>query len=497
MGLLKPLSYRDRRLVIASNRGPLTLRDSGSKGLEITPSVSGLVSALNPIIDQEGGAWVGWGGRLGKPDEIMGKTLPLTDRNDAFFHEVILTEEEVEAFYEGISNSCLWPLCHNFVEKALFDAEQWQNYRSVNIKYAQTLLQKSQPRDLIWIHDYHLALVPTSIRLERPQAQISLFWHIPFPAPEIFATLPWARELLKGLLDCNLIAFHTESYVRNFLITAEELLGAKVDHVTGSIFWAGRKIIVAAYPIGIDWRDFESLASKPEIRQKAHQLKQASGGDYLILGVDRLDYTKGIPERLKAIEWLFENHPEYKRKITFIQIAVPSRTQVKAYQSLRREVEETVGRINGRFTEDHIPVRYLFRPLRKDHLVTHYLAADMCLVTPLRDGLNLVAKEYVATNGNYSGTLLLSPFAGAANQLKEALQANPYSPQETAEQILKGLLMAEGEKKRRLHSLYKSVKEQDISWWWKRIKQAWLTGSTITVSPKATLAEDSHESTIS
>ncbi|QGG48527.1 alpha,alpha-trehalose-phosphate synthase (UDP-forming) [Heliorestis convoluta] len=497
MGLLKPLSNLDRRLVVVSNRGPFTLKDS-DKGTDIVPSVSGLVSALTPIINQEGGAWVGWGGRLGKPEDVFGRTLPITNRNNAFFHEVILTQEEVEAFYEGLSNSCLWPLCHNFVEKSIFDIEQWTNYRSVNAKYAKTLLRKSNSRDLIWIHDYHLALVPTFVRAERPQAQLSLFWHIPFPAPEIFATLPWSRELLRGMLNCNLIAFHTESYVRNFLITVEELLDAKVDHLTGSVFWMGRKVKVAAFPIGVDWKEFEAFATKPEIRQKAQQLKQAAGGDYLILGVDRLDYTKGIPERLKAMEWLFENYPEYRRKVTFIQIAVPSRTQVTAYQDLRREVEESVGRINGRFTEDHhIPIRYLFKPLRKDHLVAHYLAADMCLVTPLRDGLNLVAKEYIATNGNYSGTLLLSPFAGAANQLKEALQANPYSPQETAQKIIKGLQMSEGEKKRRLHSLYKGVKEQDITWWWKAIKQAWLTGSTIAV-PKTTKAEDpKHEPTIS
>jgi len=476
MGSVKPLYAKPSgRLVVVSNRGAWTFRKT-IHGLKCMPSVSGLVSAIDPIIAREGGAWIAWGGRCGKKDEVIGVSRPMPEDGPRYvFHEVMLAPREVSLYYDGFANSCLWPICHSFVEKSVFNEDHWQAYCKVNEKYAEVVLKTTLPRDLIWVHDYHLALLPARIRKHRPHARISLFWHIPFPPAEIFAAMPWAKEYIFNMLDAELIGFHTRKYVQNFLQAAGEIAGAEVDYLTGTIYRNGRKIKVISVPIGINWRDFNLLASSGEVVRKASQIRRAAGGKCLLVGVDRLDYTKGIPERLNAVACLLENYPHYRGKITLIQIAVPSRTNARAYRELRRQIEEIVGRINGSFTENyHVPVRYVFKPLSKPDLVAHYLAADMALVTPVKDGLNLVSKEYVAAKDNDVGVLLLSPFAGAAVQLKEALITNPYNPRETAAKIVQGLKMPVAEKKRRLKAMNRVVREQDIYWWWRHLWQNWL-----------------------
>ena len=474
----KPLAGETKAgLAVVSNRGPYTFRKT-PRGLQAVPSVSGLVSAIQPVVKQVHGAWIAWAGRYGNSGETLGKSLTLQKSDKWLFHEVLLTEQEVEKYYEGLSNSCLWPLCHNFIETSVFDEEQWQVYRRVNQKFAEVVLKSTGKEDLIWIHDFHLALLPGYICQQRPGAGISLFWHIPFPPAEIFALMPWAKEFITGLLNCEFIGFHTESYVRNFMTSAREICGAETDAAKGFIYGPERKVKVAAIPIGIDWQQFERTASRPEVIKKAEGIRREIGGEHIIIGVDRMDYTKGIPERLLAIEYLLENRPEYRQKLTFIQVAVPSRIDVAAYRKLKRQIDEIVGRINGKFTENfHVPVRYLFKPLHREDLVAHYLAADMALVTPLKDGMNLVAKEYVACNADRARVLLLSPFAGVAKQLTEALTANPYNLREVAEQIITGIEMDENEKKRRMSALAKVVRNQDINWWWRKIQQNWLTDS--------------------
>ncbi|ADG83509.1 alpha,alpha-trehalose-phosphate synthase (UDP-forming) [Thermincola potens] len=476
MGFIKPLAVKSNgQLVIVSNRGACTFRET-SQGVKGIPSVSGLVSALEPVVAREGGVWVAWGGRFGNEGDETGISCPLPEGDPKYvFQEVMLAPREVDLYYNGFANSCLWPLCHNFIEKSVFEEQYWQAYCQVNEKYARVILRTTKPQDFIWIHDYHLAKVPSYIRRFRTRARISLFWHIPFPPAEIFAVMPWAKEYISDMLDAELVGFHTQNYAQNFLQAAEEIAGAKVDYVSGTIYRERKRTKVVALPIGINWREFESLAGSAEVMQRAAQIRRSVGGDYMLVGVDRLDYTKGILERLQALAWLFKNCPQYRGKVTFVQIAVPSRTDTYAYQELRRKIEETVGRINGAFTENyHVPVRYLFKSLSKEELVAHYLAADMALVTPVKDGLNLVAKEYVVTNANNTGVLLLSPFAGAAQQLKEALQANPFSPRETAEQIIAGLEMPDAEKKRRLKALNNVVRNQDIDWWWEQLRLNWL-----------------------
>ncbi len=475
MGRLKPVGTGlNSPLTVVSNRGACILKNDG-RGIQAVPSVSGLVSAIEPVLKQEGGTWVAWGGRYGGEGELKGLSLPLPEGESRYvFQEVMLTAQEVALFYDGFANGCLWPLCHSFLDKSVFREEYWQAYRKVNKKYAEFLLSTANPDTLVWVHDYHLALLPEYLRRHQPLLRIALFWHIPFPPSEIFAVVPWAEELLSGMLAGDLIAFHTEKYKQNFLQSAAEI-GAEIDYLTGSVFWSGRKLQTAAIPIGIDWSDIAGTAAEPEIVEKAAQIRQAVGGEHLILGVDRLDYTKGIPERLQAVEWLLENYPEYRGRLTLIQIAVPSRTDVPAYSRLKRQIEELVGRINGRFTENyHVPVRYLFKALTKKELIANYLAADMALVTPLKDGLNLVAKEYVAAKSDGNGVLLLSPFAGASVQLKQALMANPYNPLEVSARIMAGLKMPPAEKKRRMAALTKIIREQDVFWWWRKTRQNWL-----------------------
>lgn len=484
MGLIRPFALESKgRLVAVSNRGACTFKET-PQGIQAIPSVSGLVTAVEPVISLEGGAWVAWGGRYGKEHETLGVSWPMPEKGQKYvFHEVLLTPREVSLYYDGFTNGCLWPLCHNFIEKASFSEDQWKAYSQVNQKYAEVVLKTTEPHDFIWIHDYHLARVPGYIRRQRPRASISFFWHIPFPPAEIFAVMPWAKEYISGMLEADLIGFHTSTYVQNFLQAAKEIAGAEVDFLSGTVYWAGRKLKAVAVPMGINWREFERLARSAEVMEKTPQIRRAAGGQYLLLGVDRLDYTKGILERLKAIGWLLENYPEYRGKLTFIQIAVPCRTATPAYQQLKRQIEETVGRINGAFTEDyHVPVRYMFKALSKPELVAHYLAADMALVTPVKDGLNLVAKEYVVSNARDMGVLLLSPFAGAASQLKDALLANPYNPREMVSQILLGLKMSIAEKKQRLAALNKVVKEQDIFWWWRQFRQNWLPEAVLSKS---------------
>lgn len=477
MELLKYLNGEfNNHLVVVSNRGAYTLEDTPA-GEYAKPSISGLVSAIDPIIKSEGGSWVAWGGRFSETKKTKGVSLPLNGQQNKYaFHEVLLTKEEVELYYAGFANSCLWPILHSFVDKAEFHEKHWQTYQAVNQKYAQVVLETTDNLDLIWIQDFHLALLPKYIRAQRPSAKVSLFWHVPFPPVEVFSVMPWAKEIIKGLMDCDFIGFHTEDYVHNFLHTANALLGAEVNYQTGTINWSGHHAKVAAIPIGIDCQEYDQITSNPEVKKKADEIRAAVGDKYIVLSVDRLDYTKGIPERLLAIEWLLENYPEYRSKLIFMQIAAPSRKDVPAYQSLKRQVEEIAGRINGKFNEDyHVPVRYMYQSFSKEDLVAHYMAADMALVTPLKDGLNLVAKEYVAAKSNGEGVLLLSPFAGAAEQLKDALKTNPYSPELMAREIVAGLEMSVDEKKRRMNRLNKIVREQDIFWWWREIHQHWLT----------------------
>lgn len=478
---------RRGELVVLSNRLPYTV-SAGVEGPTLTPAVSGLVTAVEPVLRRTGGVWIGWGGRTTHAAGAGPLVLAPPEGAAYSLQEVLFPEQEFRAYYHGFANAGLWPLCHHFVERASFDPTGWQAYVAANRRFTQATLPWAKTGRLVWVHDFHLALVPRQLRSGLPGVRIAFFWHIPFPPYELLATLPWARELLAGLLGSNLIAFHTQDYVHNFLRSAERLLGAEVDLDRGQVTWQGRTVQVQALPIGVDWQEFQTLARKPEVQERARAIRAAAGTPVVMLGVERLDYTKGIPERLRAFDHLLEQHPELKGQVTLLQIGVPTRDGVPAYRELRRRVEEAVGRVNGKHTEGwHSPVRYQARGFSREDLVAHYLAADVGLVTPLRDGLNLVAKEYVASRVDGRGVLLLSPFAGAAADLPEALPGNPYNTEELAEAMRVAITMPEAEQRRRMAALQDRVRERDLAWWWKTTLQV-LAGVSHEAAPETQAA---------
>jgi trehalose 6-phosphate synthase/phosphatase len=441
-----------QRLVVVSNRLPVTAERT-SQGLVLRRSAGGLVSALDPVLSLRGGTWVGW---PGIPFEA-GEQLP-ADALPYALAAVPMRASEVSGFYHGFANGTLWPLFHSFPQHTRFDTRTWRTYQRMNEHFARVAHAAAGPDDLIWVHDYQLMLTPLSLREWRPGARIAFFLHIPFPSFDLYRLLPWDRELLYGLLACDLIGFHVEGYERNFLDCVERLLGARVDHAAHLIEHGGRTVRVGAFPLGIDFEGFEQRAREapPGPRE----------GPRIVLGVDRLDYTKGIPERLRAFERLLELHPEHREQVILLQLAVPSRTEVRAYRRQKRQIDELVGRVNGRFgTPRWTPIHYLHRGTEPEDLVQLYRDADVALVTPLRDGMNLVAKEYVACQIDDPGVLVLSRFAGASETMREALRVNPYNVDATAEAIHRALCMEEPERRSRMAALRWRERRHNVVAW--------------------------------
>lgn len=458
-------------LVIVSNRAPYVLESDPANGIGGVRAVSGLVSSLEPVVKACGGKWVGWCGRASGRSGLGEEVRVPFEQPSYTVQEVLLSEEDYRLYYHGFSNDCLWPLYHCFLEKTSYDHDCWESYVRVNRLFAEAALRSARDTDLIWVHDYHLSLVPRMLRDMGYRGRIAYFCHIPFPPVEIFCTLPWARDILEGMLGSDLVAFHLPAYVDNFLRSVKNILRLSVG--VGDIIvipGSGHKVYVKALPIGIDSREFAALARDPAVKKHAEEIRGAVGCEFLFLSVERLDYTKGVLEKLKGIEVFFEKYPDYRNRVAFLQVAVPTRSGVQAYASLRGQVEEAVGRINGLYGSfEWVPVRYFFRSLNRRELVAHYLAADAALVTPLRDGLNLVAKEYVASRVDGSGVLVLSPFAGAAEHMKGCLFANPYDPVNMAEQMRAAVEMPESERRRRMLFMQQIVSLYDVNWWWQKM----------------------------
>ncbi len=459
-----------QNLVVLSNRTPYVFHGEEGDAATATRAVSGLVTALEPIVMACGGTWVGWAGRTAEESRLGERVAVPAGRPAYVVREIILSREEYNRYYHGCANDCLWPLFHCFLEKAVFDHDSWQSYVRVNRKFAEAARREAGEGALIWVHDYHLALVPGMLRKAGYRGKIAYFCHIPFPPLEIFSALPWGKEILTGLLGSNLVAFHLPGYVENFLRVVEKLLGAEVSYVDGYVRWQKRKMHVRALPIGIDYQEFDELAREEETARRAAEIRRHVNTERLVLSVERLDYTKGIIEKLQGIEEFLARYPDYRGRVTFLQVAVPSRTEVQSYANLRSRVEEMVGRINGQYASGwHMPVWYMFNALDRRELVAHYRAADIALVTPLRDGLNLVAKEFVASRVAGDGVLVLSPFAGAAEQLKGSLLVNPYDRVDLAGKIKKALDMPVEEQKIRISILQQSVRRYDLKWWWRGV----------------------------
>ncbi len=454
-----------KRLLVVSNRLPFTAVKTQEE-VQLRPAAGGLVSAMIPIMKARGGLWFGWGGGI-TPEKFRDLSFRRMEQAGFSVRFVELSDKEVNRYYYGFSNRTLWPLFHDFVEKAQFRDDQWRAYLSVNRKFAQAVASEIREGDLVWVHDYHLALVPQFLRELVPSARIAFFLHIPFPSPDIFFCLPWREPLLWGMLHSDLVGFHVAPYARNFLKCVEGLFSEAEAMPDGEgLRVQGREVRLGAFPISIDFTRFEEAAASRAVLTRSRRLRGTLGERHLLLGVDRLDYTKGIKERLLAVEKFLEKYPESRRKFVFLQLTVPSRARVKEYGEMKREMEEIVGRINGQFTEEGtIPIHYLYRSVPFSQLVAYYLTADVALVTPLKDGMNLVAKEYVASQVQNRGVLVLSEFTGAALELKEAITVNPYNVDEVADAIQSALTMPEEERAERMMGLRRTVRENDVHHW--------------------------------
>jgi trehalose 6-phosphate synthase/phosphatase len=439
------------KLVVVSNRGPMQEGEGGW-----VRSAGGLVTALDPVLRARGGVWVS-----------SSPSPPPEERPDLGYelaHAVFPGKEA--GFYEGVSNGILWPLMHSFPATLRVGEAPWDDYCEANHAFARVCIDACARGDQVWIHDYHLMLVPRLLRKALGEARIGWFCHIPWPSSELFGILPWRRELLDGLLGADVLGFHTTDYVTNFLSCAERLAGARVDYTRGTVESGGRVTTVVTAPVGVPVADLEELARADATLLRANEIKESLLGRRILLGVDRLDYTKGIPERILAYRRLLEQRPSAAAETVFVQVMVPSRTDVEAYALLKEEIDRLVGEVNGRFGQTgRVPIHYLYRNMEWPALVAHYRAADVALVTPLRDGMNLVAQEYAAARVDGDGVLVLSEFAGAARYLTDAVLVNPYDVGGMAAALELALTMPEDERRRRMASVMAATRKLDVHNW--------------------------------
>jgi trehalose 6-phosphate synthase len=463
LGELRDL-FASRRLVVVSNRVPYNPHRT-PEGIRYVKGSGGLVTALDPILRLSNGLWIGWDGGAGST--MKGITVSDAEGEGSYqLRFVELTEKEVRHYYSSFSNRTLWPLFHNFVGMIHFSKAHWKTFFKTNAYFGGTILEETSPSDIIWVQDYHLSLVPNFIRYQNPNLKPYFFLHTPFPPYDTFRMLPWCKPILEGILGSEKIGFHLRSYADNFFDCVERISNAHVDREWGLIELADRRVKVGAHPISIDYDAFHNLALTKRVIRRAEKHRSRIGDRVVILGVDRLDYTKGIKERLLAVERFLEKHSKYRNQILFIQVAVPSRTRVDEYRVMKREVDETIGRINGRFTgEGWAPIQYIYRSLSREELVAYYRLADIALITPGRDGMNLIAKEYVASTIDKEGVLILSEFAGAADELTDALLVNPYDIETVSDAIYEAMRMSSREKRARMERMQDLVRERDIYFW--------------------------------
>src|SRR5688572_18085072 len=457
----------NKRIVVVSNRLPVTLKRVGEHW-QTRKTAGGLATAMKPVLQQSNGLWIGWSGEAsGTSDERRRSIIDGWSRQYGYFG-VDLDSETAHGFYEGIANQALWPLFHHFPSQLRFEPADWTAYIKANEVFRDEILKHLRPNDLVWIHDYHFLLLPEMLREAAPEISIGFFLHVPFPSSSVFRILPKREQILRGMLGADYLAFHTHRYLQHFRTSIMRLLGlnSQMDRVEVD----RRTVRLDALPIGIAPDEFNDLLVKnEETKSQLVELKRRFSYRKIILGVDRLDYTKGIPERLRAYRRFLRNSPEWHGKVVLIQVAVPSREQVPKYGRLRKEVDELIGQINGDWsTPDWSPIVYLRRSVPQSELAALYASADVALVTPLRDGLNLVAKEYVACKSSGNGVLILSEFAGAAAEMGEALMVNPYDEEGLSAAIGRALSFPEAERRDRMMALYRRVHKNDVFAWGNR-----------------------------
>ncbi|MDT0621920.1 bifunctional alpha,alpha-trehalose-phosphate synthase (UDP-forming)/trehalose-phosphatase [Croceitalea vernalis] len=460
------------KTIIISNRLPVQLQISDG-GLSAIPSVGGLATGMKSVHSGGESLWIGWSGLT---DEDIPDGLSETIDSALKEHgcsKVRLTKDDVDGFYFGFSNRTIWPLFHYFLEYSEFELDFWDSYKSVNQKFADAILEEAGDDDIIWIHDYQLMLVPQMVKEKRPNATIGFFLHIPFPSYEIFRTLPWREEVLEGLLGADLIGFHTYDYERHFLSSVRRLLGLDVSF--NDVYLENRVIKVDSFPMGIDYDKFHKAAKKSsalkgkqrsDLQIKLDEHKKSAPDTKLIVSIDRLDYSKGIAKRINAFEYFLNKYPEYKEKVRLIILAVPSRSNVPQYKLLKREIDELVGRINGELsTVNWTPIWYFYRSLPFENLIDLYTSSDIAWLTPLRDGMNLVAKEYVATRTDKTGVLILSEMAGSAYEMNEALLINPNNFEQQADTLKQAITMPKEEQIARNMFLQNRLKRYNVEVW--------------------------------
>jgi len=452
------------RLVIVSNRLPISVGKRG-KTFRFQPSIGGLSTGMSSLLKKTyKGIWIGWPGvATEKISDLEKKEIERhLEKND--FLPVFLCQSDVDNYYSGFCNRTLWPLFHYFTQHTVYDKNLWNVYVRVNKLFCDTVLKVIKPGDVIWIHDYHLLLLPQMLRERRHNLTIGFFLHIPFPSFEVFRLLPWRREIIEGLLGADLIGFHTYDYVRHFLDSVRARLG--YEHSFGQILIGNRIVKVDTFPMGIDYDRFNNAVQSPDVQKEIEKNRSKLGDKITILSVDRLDYSKGILQRLYSFDRFLEKYSEYKEKVTLILVAVPSRTKVEHYRQLKRDLDELIGRINGKHgTIGWIPVWYLYCSLPFHTLVALYNLSRVALITPLRDGMNLIAKEFIATKIDGKGVLILSEMAGAAKELSEAIIVNPNNMERIADSIYKALTMPEKDQIERIRIMQSRIMRYNVEKW--------------------------------
>ncbi|KAL1847613.1 Trehalose-6-P synthase/phosphatase complex synthase subunit [Paecilomyces lecythidis] len=457
------------RLLLVSNRLPITIRRSEGGKYDFSMSSGGLVTGLSGLSKTTTFQWYGWPGMEVPEDEI--KTVKDRLKEEYNATPVFINDKLADRHYNGFSNSILWPLLHYHPGEIVFDENAWEAYREANLIFAKTIAKEAEDGDLIWVHDYHLMLLPEMLREElnalgKKNIRMGFFLHTPFPSSEIYRILPVRSELLRGVLHCDLIGFHTFDYARHFLSSCSHILGLVTT--PSSVKFQGKTVSVGAFPIGIDPEKFAEGLKSPKVQSRIASLENKFQGMKLMVSVDRLDYIKGIPQKMHALEVFLSNHPEWVGKVVLVQVAVPSRQDVEEYQNLRAVVNELVGRINGKFgTVDYMPIHFMHKSVSFDELLSLYAVSDACVVSSTRDGMNLVSFEYIASQKKRKGVLILSEFAGAAQSLNGALVVNPWNTEELAKAYQEAMSMDDDQRAQKFDKLDKYINKYTSAFWGK------------------------------
>jgi trehalose 6-phosphate synthase/phosphatase len=451
------------KLILVSNRLPINL-EKGDEGYEFSPSIGGLATALSSFYKEYNSIWVGWPGVTSdecSPNDIEDIKEGLEKHR---CRGVFLSNDDMEHYYEGFSNKTIWPLFHYFTTYTRMEQKDWESYRKVNEAFSREILKIARRGDTVWIHDYHLFLLPRLLRKKIPDLSIGFFLHIPFPSSEVFRILPWRNEILRGILGSDLIGFHTYDYVLHFISSVRRLLG--YENSLGYIKAGLRTVKVSSFPISIDYGYFSTATRAEDVQKEKERILKRVDNRKIIMSIDRMDYTKGIPIRIEAYGRFLEKYPQYHEKVTLINVASPSRIGVDTYQDLRSEVERLVGEVNGKYTKlGWVPIWYIFQNIPQNQLLALYCASDVALITPLRDGMNLIAKEYIAAKSDHSGVLILSELAGAAKELGEALHVNPNNIEDMADAIFEALEMPKKKQVRSNRIMRERIEKYDVEKW--------------------------------